>query len=40
MSERQRLLECAPRGGRLGEQELTLGPGFRRMEAHGQAPHA
>jgi transposase len=24
----------------LRKQELTLGPGFRRMEAHGQAPHA
>src|ERR1700722_20963009 len=24
----------------LDQQELTIGPGFRRMEAHGQAPYA
>ena len=34
------LVEWARWGGQLGEQELTLGPGFRRMEAHGQTPHA
>ena len=33
-------LEWAPWVGRLDEQELTIEPGFRRMEAHGQAPHA
>ena len=38
--EKPGLLEWARWGGQLGEQELTLGPGFRRMEAHGQTPHA
>ena len=33
-------MEWAPWGGRLGRQELTLVPGFRRMEAHGPASHA
>ena len=30
----EHLMEWARWGGQLGEQELTLGPGFRRMEAH------
>ncbi len=29
-----------PLGRTVGRAELTLGPGFRRMEAYGQAPHA
>ena len=33
-------MEWAPWAGRLDQQELTIEPGFRRMEAHGQAPHA
>src|SRR5271166_3236944 len=33
-------MEWAPWGGRLGVHELTVGPGFRKMEAHGQAPRA
>ena len=33
-------LEWAPWGGQLDLQELTGGPGFRRMKAHSQASHA
>jgi hypothetical protein len=33
-------LEWAPWGGQSGELELTVEPGFRKKEAHGQAPHA
>jgi hypothetical protein len=33
-------MEWAPWGGRLGKQELTIEPGFRRMEANGEASHA
>jgi hypothetical protein len=34
------VLEWAPWGGQLDWVELTRLPGFRKMEAHGQAPHA
>jgi len=34
------VLEWALWGGQSGELELTLGPGFRRMEAQGQIAHA
>jgi transposase len=34
------LIGVGPWAGRLDSQELTIEPGFRRMEAHGQAPHA
>jgi hypothetical protein len=30
------VVEWAPWAGRLDQQELTIEPGFRRMEAHGQ----
>src|SRR3977135_3520922 len=30
-------LEWAPRGGRVGFQQLTGRPGFQRMKAHGKA---
>jgi hypothetical protein len=33
-------LEWAPWGGQSGELELTVEPGFRKKEAHGQAPYA
>src|SRR5271169_2676110 len=32
-------VEWAPWGGQSGERELTVGPGFRKKEADGQAPH-
>src|SRR3979490_1189442 len=31
------LMEWAPRGGRVGFQQLTARPGFQRMKAHGKA---
>src|ERR1700735_1424508 len=36
----RRAVEWAPWGGQSGELELTVEPGFRKKEAHGQAPHA
>src|SRR5271154_2792781 len=33
-------VEWAPRAGQSGEKELTGEPGFRKKEAHGEAPHA
>ena len=34
------ILEVGPLGRTVGQQDLTLVPGFRRMEAHGEASHA
>ena len=34
------LMEWAPWAGQIDSNELTREPGFQRMEAHGQAPHA
>jgi hypothetical protein len=32
-------MEWVPWGGQSGVRELTVEPGFREKEAHGQAPH-